>query len=98
MPKIAAAPKTINTNTRIIFKLANQNSLSAKNLTEKALKAKIVTPKMTLQIYTEISGNHRCISNPTAVNSDPTVTTQLSQYIIPTAKPAPGLIKRVAYS
>ena len=77
--------------------LENQNSDSAKNLTETALSAKISAANTALHIQTEVSGNQRCINNPAAVNSEPSATAQVSQYSQATVNPVPGPMNLEAY-
>jgi hypothetical protein len=95
-PSIADPPSTINKIIVIILIPENQNSVSANIFTEKELSKNIRIAKTALHIQTEVLGNHLCINSPEAVNSEPTVTTQVSQYIKPIVNPVAGPIYLVA--
>lgn len=70
--------------------MENQNSDSPKNRDETAFRANSTEAKMTHQTHTSIPGNHRCMSRPAAVNSDPRATAQHSQYSQAVVKPVAG--------
>src|SRR5699024_4079263 len=92
MPKIAKKPTTMNKTIAMTLILENQNSVSAKNLTERALEIKITAINNALHSQVGEPGNHCCMINPAAVNSEPNATVQVNQYKIATVKPVPGPI------
>lgn len=70
--------------------LENQNSVSAKNRTDRALETKMTIMKSALQIQVGESGNYFCMIRPAAVNSEPRATVHVSQYKMATVNPVPG--------
>ena len=96
MPKIAPSPIIIKKITAITLIPANQYSASAKPFVVKAFSKNNKAIKIAHQIQTDISGNHRFIKIPAAVNSTPAVVAEPIKYIHPSEKPAEGLINLVA--
>ncbi|MNZ55321.1 hypothetical protein D3C78_732460 [compost metagenome] len=78
-PKMAAPPIAMNVITVRTLINESQNSVSANNRTETTLLKKTARANSALQIQTGVSGNHRTISMPAAVNSEPIATAHVSQ-------------------
>src|SRR5918995_4479918 len=79
-PKIAMPPKTMSATIATTLISENQNSVSPKTRAEVALMANSTDAKIRHQTHTSTPGNQRCIRMPDAVNSEPSATTQHSQY------------------
>ncbi len=78
-PTTASPPKMMKATIAATLTAANQNSLSAKILTEKKLERKIKIMKTRLQIQTGTEGNQCRMIIPAAVNSLPRAIVQVSQ-------------------
>ncbi len=74
----------------------NQNSVSPKTRAEIALRRNRMPANTRHHTQTATVGNQRCIRMPAAVNSEPSATTQHSQYSHAVVKPVAGLIDRAA--
>ena len=61
-----------------------------------ALRVNSTAAKTRHHTQTSTPGNHRCMRIPDAVNSDPSATTQHSQYSHAVANPVAGPIVRAA--
>ena len=97
-PKMASDPMTMNAQMANTLMEANQNSASAKKRTDKAFRVKMSVMHAALHTHVGLSGNHRCMSRPAAVNSEPRATVQVSQYWIAITKPVPGPMNFSAYT
>ncbi|MOA09591.1 hypothetical protein D3C78_1294330 [compost metagenome] len=79
-PRIAPPPISRNTTTVSTLINDNQNSVSANKRTEITLVRNTTPANSALQIHTGVSGNHRVMRIPAAVNSEPIATVHVSQY------------------
>ena len=95
---MASRPMMMNAQMANTLIEANQNSASAKNRTDRAFKVKMRMMHAALHTHVGLSGNHRCMSRPAAVNSEPRATVQVSQYWIAITKPVPGPMNFSAYT
>ena len=78
-PTMASTPMTMNATIASTLMLANQNSASPYKRTDRMLSKNTSTMNAALHTHADEWGNHRCMSNPAAVNSEASATAQLSQ-------------------